>query len=207
MIVEVDERHLKKEIKKLERILQKLSGKQVQLAHASTLNKASAKIKTITNREASKSLKMKQADLRYISKEAKKERINLVRAKASKLSAKLNVSAKPVLLGKLNPRQLKSGVKVGQSKFTDSFIATPTMSPKGSTKGRGSLPAGLVGKQQVFTRKKDKRYPLKARYKWIKSTLQAVMNKHAGLMMEREVPRLLKREYDYRISKELAKIK
>lgn len=194
-------------LKKQKKMLKVLSGVEVGRAQASALNKAAAKVTTATIKDSAKSLKMKSSDIRYTSVTSKKKRIKLSRANSKKQMAVLDVNGSKVLLGKLKPRQLKSGVKVGRTTYKGAFIATPSTNPTGSTKGRGNLPSGLIGKQQVFERKGKKRYGLKAKYKWVKSTTQAIMNKKSREMMAKEVPIILKREYEFRINKALAKVK
>jgi hypothetical protein len=205
--LEVDQKHFNKEMKKQHKRLSVLSGIEVDRAQAAALNKTARKLNTVTIKDGAKKLKIKSSLIRYSSVNKKTKRITLHRATAKKHNALLHVNAGKIQLGSLGPKKQKRGVKVAGELYTDSFIATPTNSPKGSTKGRGNLPSGLVGKQQVFFRKSKSRYGLKARYKWIKETLSGIMNDKAGSLMINEVPRLLKHEYDYRINRELNKIK
>ncbi len=196
-----------KEIKLLSKKLRKTAGIELRRAQARVINTIARKAKTQTLRTVSKELGIKNKDLRYTSQTAnaagkRNERLKINRATARKGEAVLSASPKGIPLSKLKIRQTKKGVKAGSRKIIDgAFIATPTTSPKRSTKGRGNMPASFAGKTQVFTRRGKEAYPLRQHYVSVSRRLKSGMDSQTQAIMQREAAVMMKKELEYRIAK------
>lgn len=199
---------LDREITALSKKLRKTSGIELRRGQARVINTIARKSKTQTLREVAKELGVKNKDLRYTSqtkneKGSRAERMKISRATATKAAAILSANAKGIPLIKLNPKQTKAGVKAGRRKLIQgAFIATPTTSPKRSTKGRGNMPAAFAGKAQVFKRKGKAAYPIKQQYVSVSRRLKSGMEKHTQRIMTNEAAGLMKKELEFRIAKQ-----
>lgn len=199
---------LARDIAALSKDLKRISDVEARRVNARVINTIARKAKTRTLSGVSKELGIKNKDLRYSSQTVdengkKKERMKISRATANSPTAVMSSRVRGIPLIKMSPKQTRAGVKVrGRKVVEGGFIATPTLSPKGSLKGRGELPGSFIGKTQVFTRKKGgKRYGLVQRYVAVLNQLSDGMNKYAAEVLEREAGVLLKRELEYRIAK------
>ncbi len=194
--LQLNEADLKAQIKKQRQMLNKMGSKtDVARAQAAALNKGAAKINTLLVRGVSKSLMLKQKLIR--------DKMRVKRATARQQEATVTGKTGGVSLMNLKPKEVGGGVQAGKYLVPDAFIATTKKKPVGSTRGRKDPSSKLVGKTQVFARKRGSRYPLQAQAVNIRPQMRRQIKQHAEHVARHEMARLLLHEYNFRIKKKL----
>ncbi len=197
--LEIDQRHLARELSKQSRRLALLSGPEVNRAQATALTKTARLAKTQALRESYKPLAVTQKLLR--------PRVKVTSANSKNMTAKIFGGMRGIPLIKLKPKEVDGGVQAGPYLVPGGFIATPTNSPKQNRAGRSNPSSGLVkGGAQVFKRKGRGAYPLENQLVNIKPVLEQKMKAAARSKMRMDMRRLLLHEMKHRIFRKMSAI-
>lgn len=197
--LEIDKRHLERELSKMSRRLALLSGSEVNRAQATALTKTARLAKTQALKESYKPLAVTQKLLR--------PRVRVTSANSKTMTAKIFGGMRGIPLIKLKAKEVPGGVQAGPYLIPDGFIATPTNSPKQNRAGR-KAPSSVVikGGAQVFKRTGSGAYPIENQLVNVKPILEAKMKAASRSKMRMEMRRLLLHELKHRIFKKMAAI-
>jgi hypothetical protein len=197
------------DVKQLSKQLKKIAGVEVVRAHTRVLNAIARKVKTATLRNASKKLKVKNKDLRYMKADGKGERISVFKANASNqkiLRSEVKSYGTGIPLSRLNPKQTKSGVRTRAKVAAGAFIATPTAKPVGSVKGRYKKSSKRFdGQTEVFKRITNERYPLRVERLNVAKIISTELKKAANDIVANEAATMLLKEFEYRLMRKIGK--
>lgn len=195
--LEIDKRHLERELSKHKKRLALLSGVEVNRAQAAALTKTARLAKTQSIRESYKPLAVTQKLLR--------PRVKVTSAKAKNMTAEIFGGMRGIPLIKLKAKEVDGGVQAGPYLVPDGFIATPTSFPKQHRSGRKSPSSGVIkGGAQVFKRKGRGAYPLENQMVNVKPVLEKKMKAAARSKMRMDMRRLLLHELKHRIFRKMA---
>lgn len=187
------------DIKGLKECFEVLTGREVRLAQASTLNNGAQKVRTATVRGTSGDLKIKKNLIR--------KRMRISRANSKRTSARVFGAAQGVPLIKLKAKTVPGGVQAGGWLVPGGFIATPTATPKWPHPRRQQPSTALIGKAQVFKRKGDDRYPIDASKVNIKPAMWKHMRNRSQQFMKQELEDVMRAQFKYRVLRKAGRVR
>ena len=192
--LQIDNADFQRQMKELGIKFEILSGKDVDRAQASALNKGAQRVRTQSVRQASKALSIQQKLIR--------PRVKIRRANANKQQATIWAGmSKGVPLIKLRAKEVGGGVAAGPYVVPDGFIATVKSQPKQPDPDRSQPSAALIGKTHVFKRVGRKRYPIEAKSVNLRPALDPAVRTSAASYMRNEHRAILLQEYKFRVLK------
>lgn len=168
---------LEKDIEHLAKKLYFLADKEIPAAHASAINKVTAKAKTRIVKGVAKSNNLPQKEVR--------KKVFISRASAKKIKSSITHYRNNISLMSLKAKQTKKGVRAsGKRNIAGAFIAV----------GKG-------GKQHVFKRSTSARLPISRLSVTIKKSVDKIVPLVVERVVKSDLELILVSELNYRIGK------